>query len=252
MARISTYPVDQNPDGSDILLGTDSSGGTDATKNFRISDLSLVIVNDFLANSNWKFNIDATQGENTRSNIFFAAGGGDNTSWSAITTLRATLFMRNGTNAQPYLQYLLTNNPVVGQPVADNLIKITDRNDLSSFGVYTFTSLTLVSNATGMHIYDIGLAFQGGKSAGAIQSNHIYGINTDPSDADDKTFEFEQVTPSTAWGNNGVVTHNLAKFPSITVVDTAGTVVTGQYDYIDNNNVTLTFSAAFAGKAYLN
>ena len=34
MARISTYPVDQNPDGSDILLGTDSSGGTDATKNF--------------------------------------------------------------------------------------------------------------------------------------------------------------------------------------------------------------------------
>jgi len=250
MARISTYPVDQNPDGSDILLGTDSSGGTDATKNFRISDISLIVINDFLANSNWKFNIDATQGENTRSSIFFAAGGGDNTSWSNITTLRATLFMANGTNAQPYLQYLLTNDPVTGQPAVDNAIKITDRNDLSSFGVYTFTSLTLVSNVTGMHIYDIGLAFK--KGAGAIQSKHIYGINIDPSDNDDKTFEFEQVTPSTAWGNNGVVTHNLAKFPSITVVDTAGTVVTGQYDYIDNNNVTLTFSAAFAGKAYLN
>jgi hypothetical protein len=250
MARISTYPVDQNPDGSDILLGTDSSGGTDATKNFRISDISLIVINDFLANSNWKFNIDATEGENQRANIFFAAGGGDNTSWSNITTLRATLFMANGTNAQPYLQYLLTNDPVTGQPAADNVIKITDKNDLSSFGVYTFTSLTLVSNVTGMHIYDIGLTFK--KGAGAIQSKHIYGINIDPSDNDDKTFEYEQVTPSTAWGDNGVVTHNLAKFPSITVVDTAGTVVTGQYDYIDNNNVTLTFSAAFAGKAYLN
>lgn len=246
MARISTYPVDQNPDGSDILLGTDSSGGTDATKNFRISDISLIVVNDFLANSNWKFNIDATAGANTRSSIFFPAGSGDNTSWSSITTLRATLFMANGTNAQPYLQYLLTNDPVTGQPSADNVIKITDRNDLSSFGVFTFTSLTLVSNATGMHIYDIGLTFK--KGAGAIQSKHIYGINIDPSDATDKTFEYQQVSPATTWN----IPHNLAKFPSITVIDTADTVVTGQYEYIDNNNVTLTFSAGFAGKAYLN
>ena len=92
MARISTYPVDQNPDGSDILLGTDSSGGTDATKNFRISDISLIVVNDFLANSNWKFNIDATQGENTRSSIFFAAGGGNNTSWSSYYNLKSNAF----------------------------------------------------------------------------------------------------------------------------------------------------------------
>ena len=108
--------------------------------------------------------------------------------------------MKNGTNAQPYLQYLLTNNPVTGQPAADNLIKITDRNDLSSFGVYTFTSLTLVSNATGMHIYDIGLAFQGGKSAGAIQSNHIYGINIDPSGATDKTFDIRTSNTSYSLG----------------------------------------------------
>ena len=76
----------------------------------------------------------------------------------------------------------------------------------------------------GMHIYDIGLAFQGGKSARvAIQSNHIYGINIDPSGATDKTFEYQQVTPATTWGDGTppVITHNLAKFPSITVIDTA-------------------------------
>ena len=62
------------------------------------------------------------------------------------------------------------------------------------------------------------------------------------------TFEFTQGVPSTTWN----IQHNLAKFPSITVIDTGNTVVTGEYNYINNNNVTLTFSAAFAGKAYLN
>ena len=244
MARISTYPVDQNPEGSDILLGTDASGGTDATKNFRISDISLVVINDFLANNSWTFNIDADDAEFKKAQLFFAAGGGNNTNWSAITTLRSVLLMGNNTNAQPYLQYLLTNDPVTGQPVVNNLIKISDRNDLSSFGVYTFTSLTAVAGKT--DIYDIGLTFI--KGAGAIQKKHVYGINIDPSDATDKTFEYTQVSPSTTWS----IQHNLNKFPSITVIDTLDTVVIGQYTYIDNNNVTLTFSAGFAGKAYLN
>jgi hypothetical protein len=244
MARISTYPVDQNPEGSDILLGTDASGGTDATKNFRISDISLILINDFLANNSWTFNIDEADAEMRKAQLFFAAGGGNNTSWANITTLRSVLLMGNNTNAQPYLQYLLTNDPITGQPVVNNLIKISDRNDLSSFGVFTFTSLTAVAGKT--DIYDIGLTFI--KGAGSIQKKHVYGINIDPSDATDKTFEFTQGVPSTTWN----IQHNLNKFPSITVIDTADTVVTGQYTYIDNNNVTLTFSAGFAGKAYLN
>jgi hypothetical protein len=244
MARISTYPVDQNPEGSDILLGTDASGGTDATKNFRISDISLILINDFLANNSWTFNIDEADAEMRKAQLFFAAGGGNNTSWANITTLRSVLLMGNNTNAQPYLQYLLTNDPVTGQPVVNNLIKISDRNDLSSFGVFSFTSLTAVAGKT--DIYDIGLTFI--KGAGSIQKKHVYGINIDPSDATDKTFEFTQGVPSTTWN----IQHNLNKFPSITVIDTADTVVTGQYTYIDNNNVTLTFSAGFAGKAYLN
>ena len=244
MARISTYPVDQNPEGSDILLGTDASGGTDATKNFRISDISLILINDFLANNSWTFNIDEADAEMRKAQLFFAAGGGNNTSWANITTLRSVLLMGNNTNAQPYLQYLLTNDPITGQPVVNNLIKISDRNDLSSFGVFSFTSLTAVAGKT--DIYDMGLTFI--KGAGSIQKKHVYGINIDPSDATDKTFEFTQGVPSTTWN----IQHNLNKFPSITVIDTADTVVTGQYTYIDNNNVTLTFSAGFAGKAYLN
>jgi len=62
------------------------------------------------------------------------------------------------------------------------------------------------------------------------------------------TFEFTQGVPSTTWN----IIHNLGKFPSITVIDTGNTVVTGEYNYTSDKNVTLTFTAAFAGKAYLN
>ena len=62
------------------------------------------------------------------------------------------------------------------------------------------------------------------------------------------TFIFTQNLPSTTWN----IQHNLGKFPSITVIDTGNTVVTGEYNYTSNTNVILTFSAAFSGKAYLN
>jgi len=64
----------------------------------------------------------------------------------------------------------------------------------------------------------------------------------------DKRYVHNQNTTSSTW----VVAHNLNKFPSVTVVDSAGTIVIGEIDYIDMNNVTLTFSAAFSGVAYLN
>ena len=40
--------------------------------------------------------------------------------------------------------------------------------------------------------------------------------------------------------------------PAVTVVDSAGTVVIGEVDYLDDNTVRLTFCAAFSGTAYFN
>lgn len=45
---------------------------------------------------------------------------------------------------------------------------------------------------------------------------------------------------------------NLGKRPAVTVVDSAGTVVIGEVDYLDDNTVRLTFCAAFSGTAYFN
>jgi hypothetical protein len=67
-------------------------------------------------------------------------------------------------------------------------------------------------------------------------------------DNTDSTFVFTQGVSATTWN----IQHNLAKFPSVSVVNTNEFVIHGEVEYIDNNNVTLTFSAGFAGKAYLN
>lgn len=62
------------------------------------------------------------------------------------------------------------------------------------------------------------------------------------------TFIFDQGLPITVWNIN----HNLNKYPSVTVVDSGNTVVVGQINYTDLNNLILTFNSAFSGKAYLN
>lgn len=62
-----------------------------------------------------------------------------------------------------------------------------------------------------------------------------------------KSFIYEQALPSNRWE----VSHKLGRYPSVTVVDSAGTTVEGDIQYIDNNNIVIEFSAPFTGKAYL-
>lgn len=67
-------------------------------------------------------------------------------------------------------------------------------------------------------------------------------------DVSAKTTSFTQTTPSATW----TIVHNLGRFPSVTVVDSAGSEIHGAVLYVDSNNVTISFSAATAGSAYLN
>ena len=62
------------------------------------------------------------------------------------------------------------------------------------------------------------------------------------------TYIHNQLVPNTNWP----ITHNLGKFPSATIIDSSGQVVIGDVSYIDNNNINLTFTSSFSGKAYLN
>ena len=64
----------------------------------------------------------------------------------------------------------------------------------------------------------------------------------------DKNFVYVQATSSDIWE----ITHNLNKYPAVTVVDSGGSVVIGEIVYIDKNNIRITFASAFSGKAYFN
>lgn len=64
----------------------------------------------------------------------------------------------------------------------------------------------------------------------------------------DKTYDYTQSTASATW----TIQHNLNKYPSVSIVDSGGNVVMGEITYTDVNNLTITFSASFSGKAYLN
>lgn len=48
------------------------------------------------------------------------------------------------------------------------------------------------------------------------------------------------------------ICHHMNKFPSVTVVDSAGTVVVGEVRYEGRNKLVVEFSHVFSGKAYLN
>ena len=64
----------------------------------------------------------------------------------------------------------------------------------------------------------------------------------------DKYFVWEQGVSSNIWN----ITHNLDKYPSVTVVDNNNRIMEGDVRYIDLNHIEVTFNASFQGKAYLN
>lgn len=62
------------------------------------------------------------------------------------------------------------------------------------------------------------------------------------------TVVFEQGEAAATWH----IVHNMNKYPSVSVVDSAGTVVECKVTYIDENTCDVYMNFAFKGKAYLN
>ena len=230
MARISSYPRDLDINDGDAWIGTESSNRL--TRNFTAAAVAKYLnikgKISISAQMVFKFVLTAIPANGEFS------GPSDGSNIGDITTLEVSGLDASGQNTVQFMEYLVGND-----------ILISKQNDISAFGHFTIDSYTLNGG-----VYTLALTLVGSGSNGVISENAFYdfAVFTLSSGLADKTFEFTQGVPATTWN----IQHDLGKFPSITVIDTADTVVTGQYEYIDNNNVTLTFSAGFAGKAYLN
>ena len=60
-------------------------------------------------------------------------------------------------------------------------------------------------------------------------------------------YQHTQGASSSSW----VINHNLHFYPNVTVQDSAGNIVEGEIAYTNLDSLTVTFSTAFSGEAYL-
>jgi len=68
-----------------------------------------------------------------------------------------------------------------------------------------------------------------------------------PSGSSAVFYTFNQATPSATW----TVTHNLSGYPTAVVLDSAGTQCEGTFSYPTNQQMVISFTAAFSGTAYI-
>ena len=227
MARISSYPYDITVQDTDAWVGSDSVNRS--TKQYTAKAVA-----EYL-NIKGKISISAQMvfkyvAVNPKAGDF--SGPADGSAMTGITTMQLSTADVSGQDVIAFMTYLVGSN-----------ILISEQNNISTFGHFLIDSYTV--SAAGF--YTLNLTSLGGNGNLTDLLYYDFAVFTLSSQGA-PTFIFTQGVASAVWN----VPHDLGKFPSISVVDTANTVVTGQYEYTDNNNVILTFSAAFAGKAYLN
>ena len=140
-------------------------------------------------------------------------------------------------------------------PTEDAALQTTEYDDLTNINNQTFTAR---SNGESVRVRDLTstttlnptdqLMIVGAESEKLATIQTLQDYLEIHAGGADKHYTHIQGTSSDTWE----ITHNLGKFPSVTVVDSAGTVVVGECDYINLNKVIVKFNAGFSGKAYLN
>lgn len=226
MARISVYSLDNNITALDKILGTDFNGSV--TKNFVLSEVAnlfntgLVTVGGQVS---YKF-------VNTISQKSFS-GPGDNQTLSSVTNIKLSSVDGAGHNISDFIQEYNLKRII--------LFKNTNKN---IYGIFDVTSLAEDIDNPGY--YNLALIFISGN--GNLELEEYYSISLFAGKDKDKHYKHTQSSPSATW----TIQHNLNKLPSVTTVNNNNIEVKGQIQYIDTNNLTITFSAGFSGKAYLN
>ena len=227
MARISSYPYDITVQDTDAWVGSDSVNRS--TKQYTAEAVAKYL------NIKGKISISAQMvfkylSANPGAGDF--SGPADGSAITGITTMQLSTADVSGQDVIAFMNYLVGNN-----------ILISEQNNISTFGHFLIDSYT-VSTAG---FYTLNLTSLGGNGNLTDLLYYDFAVFTLSSQGA-PTFIFTQAVADTVWNVN----HNLGKFPSVSVVNNNNVVINGEITYIDNNNLTCTFSAGFAGTAYLN
>tara|TARA_B110000259_G_scaffold51888_1_gene61069 strand:- start:128 stop:823 length:696 start_codon:yes stop_codon:yes gene_type:complete len=231
MSRIISYQYDNDIQDGDAWIGSEAS--TRQTKQYTAQAVANYL------NINGKVSIGAQMVYKFLAVPYSGVGnfaltaGGSPVAYNAVTELAFSSNDRSGQETTAFLNYLVGSD-----------ILISQQKNISSFGHYTVGSYAQASAG----YYNMQVTYNGGQ--GQMTSDLFYDVSNFilASGAGDKTFTFTQPTPSVQW----TIQHNLNKFPSVSVVNNNNILMYGNTTYVDTNNLIITFTAGFSGKAYLN
>ncbi len=237
MTKIKNYPIDTNISGADKWIGSDSDQ-SNRTKNFSVAGLAdFYNKNAFIDRSNsLLYFYDTVEPKGTRAagSFSFPTEIGASVPFSSITDLVFSESSKNGPYVVDFIQSMI-----------DGTILIQKASNSNFFAYYKLVSFD--QDLTETSFYNASLNFISGN--GSVQEDDDYFVSLlQFEDEGDKNYVHSQNVASVTWS----VQHNLGKFASATVVLSTNQAGYGDVNYIDKNNLTITFASAETGKAYIN
>ena len=233
MPKIESIQADLNITEGDKLLGSDAAGGT---RNYVISDITRFFKDTNAAGVAGQFTYQYKTGTLLSGNMGVTFSSGS--TFQNATSIKVSKFIYGETtNSSENILDILSSKQIL----------IVDVEDQDNYAIYNSGTVTQDGSSD---FYDISLTTPT-KFNGSFTNEKFYAIISIGGGADkNKIFDdyFEQAQAANPW----VVTHGLGKFPSVTVVNRNNVEVKAKVTHNNDNQVTITFSGATAGKAYFN
>jgi len=242
MARVSAYKPDTDVTKNDKILGTDVSG---VTKNYRLEDIGSFFKETnqagIAAQLTYQYKASSSDLASGTMGITFSTGD----TFEKITSIKMNKFAYAETvNSSENMMNIYTSSSIL----------IVDIADQDNYGVYDTSALSQDSNNT--DFYDLPLTVKPGKFNGSLTNDKIYGIISIGTGADKNYASGTINTNDSRWSGSGpyalAITHNLGKYGSPTIKDSANTIVYGKMSYSGLNTLQLTFNAKFACEVFVN
>lgn len=170
------------------------------------------------------------------------AAGSINTNFLKLLQAITALQAEGGGLDESQLEEYLTVNGYTKQDwvLAQKYIKSIEGS--------AFISVSQGDNIISLDVDDQGGLGATGKGLGIVEIPRKEIVTDALGYIPNKSYVHTQHEASDVW----FIDHQMGRYPSVTVVDSAGTMVFGEVTYDNENRVTITFTAAFGGKAYLN
>ena len=231
MARIKLYPNDTAITGGDKLVGTDINGN--ATKNYQVEELAQYF--EQTGNALFQYNFAGTYSTeviNTGEYRYQVDPSAPTIyNWAQITGIAISRYNRNGEDITPMIPVMV-----------NQMVKVQDigTSDNLGYGLFRVKTSTPLSSGAA---YLLALEPRG---AASTVGNNV--ISLAPFGSEGFEYEEDIPNPLSTW----VIDHNLGRFPSVSAVDSAGSIINGAITYNSSNQITIVFTSATSGKAYLN